>query len=232
MYRKSKKQPLKTILFIIAFVMLLILICDITIYPLIRDMSMQEARAKMTYIINESVNSVIGKDGIEYQDLISFEKDENGKILAMKTDSVKMNELKSKVSLEIQDRLTGYEKDIMYLPLGNLLSSAYFAGKGPKIKFYIKPCGVVESDYSHVFENEGINQTNHRVMIDISVSVYLMLPIKGVYQTVYTSICVSDTIIVGEVPQAFTNVQNFNADDEGETISDEIMDFGANNHLE
>ena len=69
-------------------------------------------------------------------------------------------------------------------------------------------------------------------MLDIELVMSVCMPYRSSQSKVFTSVCVADTVIVGDVPQAFTNVQNYSSDDEGETVADEVVDFGAHNHLE
>ena len=209
-----------------------IIALDVALYPNVKSIALQKAKANATVIIHECVIDILDKGADEYKDLINFEKNQDGKIVAMKTDSVAMNKLKSSVAVSVQNELYGYSHDDMYSHLGSILNSGFFAGKGPKVKFCIKPSGAVECNYRNLFESAGINQTNHQIMLDISVSVYIILPLHSVTEKINTSVCISDTIIVGEVPQAFTNVQNFSADDEGDTVADEIIDFGAHSYID
>ena len=232
MHKKYLKTVILIVFLALVFSVMALVLFDITIFPSVKNMAFQRAKAKTEYIIHECVSHILEKDKSEYQNLVSFEKNEEGKIVAMKTDSVGMNKLKSSVVIDVQKSISSYSHDDMFIHLGNFVGGGFFSGKGPKIKFCVKPFGAVSCDYRNVFESAGINQTNHRVMLDVSVSVYIILPTKSTYETITTSVCISDTIIVGDVPQAFTNVQNFSADDEGETVADEIIDFGAHNHLQ
>lgn len=223
-------------MFIFVFWLLIILLLfaciDAIIFPMIRSASEQKASSKASTIINESVNSIIDAENIKYEDIVFLEKNETGSIVALTTNVKEMNRLKTRVSLEILRRLGMYSEDSIKIPFGNIFGSSFLLGKGPDIKVYMHPYGAIKCDYRNVFESCGINQTNHRVMLDIELTVCVVMPLRSVNKDIKTSICVADTVIVGEVPQAFTNVQNYSSSDEGATVADEVVDFGAHNYLE
>ncbi len=225
---RSKRPVIKVFMITLVLSLVSVLFFDMLLYPMIKSMSLQRSKTQATHIINKSVTQVL--DDGNYDNLILFDKDSNGRIAAMKTDSVTMNRLKSLIAIQIHNNLSAYSHDDIYIPLGSLFKNSFITGKGPKIKICIKPAGAVVSDYRNVFKSAGINQTNHRVMVDITVSIYVIMPFHCEKTVVTTSVCVSDTIIVGEIPEAFTNVQNYNSDSDS-GISDDVMDFGAHNYL-
>lgn len=226
---RAKRPVIKVFVITLIISLLLILFLDMLLYPMIKSMSLQRSKTQATYIINKSVTQIL--DDGDYDNLIFFDKDSKGRIAAMKTDSVRMNKLKSLIAIQIHNNLSAYSHDDIYIPIGSLFRNSFVTGKGPKIKVCIKPAGAVVCDYRNVFESAGINQTNHRVMVDITASIYVVMPFHCEKTAVTTSVCVSDTIIVGEIPEAFTNVQNYNSDSDG-GISDDVMDFGAHNYFD
>ena len=230
MHIKLKKNYLKV--FIISFLLFIcaILLADWLMFPMVRSASSQISKQRVDFIINRAVLSVIESNSNDYSNIVTFEKDASGKIVAMKTNSYKMNRLKSEISLQIHDELSRYSQDEIYIPLGNIFKNSLITGRGPKIKICIRPANSIVCDYRNVFESAGINQTNHRVMVDITASIYVIMPFRSEKSSVKTSVCVSDTVIIGEIPEAFTNVQNYNTENDT-GISDDVMDFGAHNNL-
>ena len=63
--------------------------------------------------------------------------------------------------------------------------------------------GDVTTQFRHSFEQAGINQTLHRVMLDVSVTVYLLIPGETLSTQVDSEICVAETVIVGQVPETY-----------------------------
>lgn len=201
------------------------------LFPMIRSAAGEKAASEATFVINDAVGYIISSSGLKYEDLVKFEKNADGRIMALMSDSVNMNKLKSQIAVEIYSRLDAYSNDEIYIPLGNIFNNSFLLGKGPAVKIYMKPYSAILCDYRNIFESCGINQTNHRIMIDVELTMCVIMPFRSVKRNVSTSICVADTVIVGEVPQAFTNVQNYSASDEGATVADEVVDFGAHNYI-
>ena len=115
----SKKQSRK-VLFI---KWLLILIIVIFIFQKMTDLvegtlhSLCEAKVESIGITvsNKAIDDVM--DGIEYEDLIKFDKDSNGKIIALKSDVVEMNNISSEIATKIQKIYDELEDIYVYVPL-------------------------------------------------------------------------------------------------------------------
>lgn len=209
------------------FSTILLLLSDLYLMPIFRRAAALRARSIATNLINSAVSERMRDEPIRYSDIIAFEKDENGHICAFSADMVAINELKSTLSLDIYRSLQNARSETYQMPLGSLSHSTLLIGKGPSIPFTFMPIGAVTTDFRSSFSSAGINQTCHRILLEIKTDISVLTPLKSVSEEVVTTICVAETVIVGDVPEAFTNVQNIgNADDE---ISGDVVDFGAHN---
>lgn len=70
----------------------------------------------------------------------------------------------------------------------------------------IQPAGNVSTQYKSEFAAAGINQTRHKIVLVINTEVIIILPTASASVTVSTQITVSETIIVGTVPNNYVNV--------------------------
>lgn len=208
----------------------LLLLSGFYLMPIFRRTAALKSRSAATDAIHEAVLKVIAEEPLRYSDIITFEKDENGQICALSADVASMNEWKARLSLDISENLKNVQNEHFGVPLGNLSQSAFLMGKGPEISFSFSPLGAVTTDFVSTFSSAGINQTCHRIYLEIRTQISVLMPLKSVSEEVTTSVCVAETVIVGAVPDAFTNVQNIgNADD---SISGDVVDFGAHNFLD
>ena len=66
-------------------------------------------------ISNKAIDDVM--DGIMYEDLIKFDKDGEGKIVALKSDVVEMNNISSEIAAKIQHMYDELEDIYVYVPL-------------------------------------------------------------------------------------------------------------------
>lgn len=167
------------------------------------------AETKAEELANKSINKAVSNvvdNNIKYEDLISVKTGENGKITMMQANSVIMNEIASKVALEIQDEMKKIKTTSTYIPIGTALGSPLLAKYGPKIKVSIEPIGNVYVDFGTDFESSGINQTRHRIYLKAKTEVKVVVPLTTSTKKVKTQIPICETIIVGDVPQNYVNV--------------------------
>ena len=134
--------------------------------------------------------------------------DEGGRVRLIQANTPEMNRLAARVSLLSQEKLQAVRDQKVRVPLGSALGLTLFAGAGPKIEVQILPVGSVHAAFHTDFQTAGINQTRHRVTLLITAQVQLVIPTGA--QTVEASaqVAMAESIIVGEVPETFTDVGN------------------------
>jgi len=155
------------------------IITDMIMFPMIKSASAQIVKSRTTLIINEAVFNVLESEEYDYKDMINLEKNDEGRVIALTTKTQTMNTLKSRVMTEIYTRMQAYSEDEILLPFGNIFNTSFLLGKGPDIKISMTQFGECNCDYRNVFESCGINQTNHRVMLDIKMTVSIIIAQKA-----------------------------------------------------
>ncbi len=182
------------------------LLIDINLRPYIKNMAETTAENLAIQAINQAVADVLTKEDITYDELSIVETNSSGSITSIKIDTIKTNILKSKINTEIQKRISAYDKHSVSVPFGSLFGRDYLAGRGPYICIELSMSGVANSKISNSFESAGINQTLHKIMLDITAKIYVVLPNNTAYTTVTTNVCIAETIIVGAVPNTFVDI--------------------------
>jgi hypothetical protein len=76
------------------------------------------------------------------------------------------------------------------------------------VRVELLSAGDVVVDMAYEFEDAGINQTLHRVLADITVTVFLLIPGETLSATVDSQVCVAETVIVGQVPDTYLYIEN------------------------
>ena len=188
---------------IILFAAVVLKYSEYKIRPVIASMAAVHAESIGSKVVSEAINEEIEENNISYDDLISFEKDESGRIAALKTDIIMINRLKSKLSVVILNRLLDLDDINLYIPVGNLINGEFFSGRGPKIEIIVIPIGSVTTNITNVFTSAGINQTRHQIMLEVYVTVSIIMPFSVESTDIYTSIAIAETIIVGDVPNMY-----------------------------
>ncbi|ARC84523.1 sporulation protein YunB [Clostridium argentinense CDC 2741] len=201
---KVKIKIISIIVFICTVLIAFLYYFDEVIVPNIMVICDGEMRAKATDIINKSIiEEYINQ--FKYDEIINFEKDLEGNIILLKADTLKMNKIATDVALRVQRDLkeigqVGIEFPIGYITKNNLLSNL-----GPNITATMQPVGHVETRYISDFESAGINQTRHKIYVEVKAKIKVVLPIGYNEVEVISQLPITETVIVGKIPE--TSVQ-------------------------
>lgn len=205
-YNKNLHNRIRIIAILALFIWLIIVV-DSHFRPIINSIITNTARIKSINTINNVITEELNREGVEYEDVISIERDENGKVLAITTQMVKMNELKAKVIVEVQKELRyGGHMDIG-VPIGTFFDNGFLHGRGPKIPLRLTLSGNVNGDFKSKFESAGINQTKHQIYLNVHTSIYSFMPGFNATTEVETNVIVAETVIIGDVPKVVANLK-------------------------
>jgi sporulation protein YunB len=171
--------------------------------PTIQSIAEAEARWAATDAVNRAIRDEIAS--VDYNQLIMVQKDNQGQIVLMQPNIVRINQLASETTLSIQAALEGLVSEQFYIPVGQVLGSQLLANYGPRVKVSIYPIGTVRTSVFDKFEAAGINQTRHQIYLDIETQVQVVVPLVSSAVTVSTQVPITDTVIVGPVPDFYAN---------------------------
>ena len=196
--------------------LILFLVLNSHLQPLIASYGLTQAKLVGTQAVNDAVTAVLEREGVRYTDLMRVEKDSQGSIVSVEADTVKINALKASVTTEILTQLKKHQNMTVRIPTGTLLNGDLLTGRGPRIPVKISLSGAAATQMSSYFESAGISQTSHRLVMDITVTLYAAIPGNDATTTLETSFIIADTVLVGKVPDTFLDVDGRVANLEGE----------------
>lgn len=179
---------------------------DLRLRPQIREWSQARARYLASRVINEAISQEMEENREEYRELVRFEKDQFGQILAVQTDIVTINRMKARIVSRISEKLNDTDISVLRIPIGNALGGDFFYGRGPLASVRIIPLGSANADFISVFTNAGINQTRHQVIIEAQVELSVLAPGSESVVTVSSQISVAETVLIGNVPESYAYI--------------------------
>lgn len=204
-----KRSRLRRILRVIVIIVLLAaavyLLLEKSLTRVMLDTAHARANAMTVDTMNEAVRRSV-QDAAVYDQLISIRTDQAGRITMLSANTARMNELAASVAIAAQDALTQNESMRITVPLGAALNVPFFSTLGPKIAIRVVPVGAVNASFATEFEAAGINQTRHKIFLELRATVRLLLPTGAKAVTVDTQVLIAESIIVGDVPQSFVQV--------------------------
>ena len=143
------------------------------------------------------------EDGVAYEDLMHVRMDERGQVALLSANTMQMNRLADRAGEAALRRLNNMSSERVTVPLGAALGMTLFAGGGPGIPVSIVPIGSISTDFATEFEACGINQTRHKVYLQVTASIRIVIPAGAKTTQVAANMLVAESIIVGAVPEGF-----------------------------
>ena len=155
--------------------------------------------------MNNAVQEILGED-LTYTDLVTTTIDNGGNVEMLSFNTVRMNHLSTLTANLAQEKITEAGNNGVQVPLGSVLRSKLLAGSGPYIRVKVLPIGSVSTEFFSEFENAGINQTRHKIYMVLRAHVRIVVPLNQKSIDVTNKVPIAETIIVGEVPNSYVNV--------------------------
>lgn len=194
---------------VIAIILVILIVLFTYIDKRLRIGMNQISEYRVKSIVSRVVSNAVSEnfpDDMDYYDIVSITRDEDGTITSIQTDIGKLNRIFANVSLSVQSQLSELSDERISIPLGAIFGETIFAARGPKINIRIIPVGSVETDFKSEFSSAGINQTRHRIYILFKVEMGVAIPFVEKKTVVTTSLPVTETVIVGDVPYYYLNI--------------------------
>lgn len=167
---------------------------------MIRSLAETQVKNATSDLINDAIDKQIDKGNIQYDRIVYFEKDLNGKITALKTNMSEVNRLKTSILNIINDEILAMDTTDLGIPIGSLILPEFLSGRGPQIPIQILSISNSDAGFESYFTEAGINQTLQKLTMNISVDVAILVLGRTENFTVSSQVVVAETIIVGQVP--------------------------------
>ena len=173
--------------------------------PVINEIAISKINGIVTLEANEAVQKLAGESGINYNDLLKMNSSDSGTVTSLTTDFTKINDLKSKLAIEIQNRINQTDRVDISIPIGAFFSDSLMGGFGIGIPVKMMSTQSLQVDFHDEFEEAGINQTRHRLMIVVKAPVSVISAVSKSEAQITTEVPLAETIIVGNVPNTYLN---------------------------
>lgn len=218
--RESKKKFFAFFVFVGLIITVTVLVSYFmeTLRPIMIELAKNEARVIANNAVNDAIISEVSQSGVGVGDFYAFEKDENGKILAVKYNLEGVNLLKAKLTSKIQENIEKTNFAKVSLPLGTILGTDILAGVGPAFNVEFVPYGIAHIDFLSDFKEAGINQTRLTINLSVKTRIGLIMPTAKAKIDVSQDLPVLQTLIVGDVPESYTNIDREGLDYEGDVM--------------
>ncbi|MBZ4669874.1 MAG: Sporulation protein YunB (Spo YunB) [Oscillospiraceae bacterium] len=205
--KKSRSSVfLRKFLFSVFALISAILFVDMKIRPVVKTVAQYQGSKITSSAINKSVKDAISKSDVDFENLVSISYNNSGDISSVKTNIKEIDRLQSEISLSVNSSMDEISDDCIEIPLGTFSGISLLNGRGPVFKFKIKPVGFVSTQLKSEFISAGINQTLHKITLNVGTSATAVVPGANADFDVNFTYVVAETVIVGKIPESYTYV--------------------------
>ena len=212
----KRKQKIVKIFIILVIAFSTVKIVLDAILPIFDTLCKDKAKSIATIISNEEATNVMKEH--TYDELFTLEKDKDGNITMIKSNIIAINEIISDVAVKIQNTINQRGRENIEIALGSFTGFKLLSGKGPGVPIKISSIGNVETDLRSEFSEKGINQTLHRVYLQVDCEVSILTPYNSITEKVSNQVLLIENVIVGKIPSTYYNLEGFDSNSALEII--------------
>ena len=194
------KRALRWLILIIVLFFVLAIGFRIKYRGVMFELAETQVKNSTSDLINDAIDRQIETGNIQYDRIVYFEKDLDGRITALKTNMSEVNRLKTDILNIINDEILALDTSDLGIHAGNLLLPELFSGRGLLLPVQILSIRNSEASLHSDFTEAGINQTLHQLNMHISVDVTVLVLGETDSFTISSQVIVAETVIVGQVP--------------------------------
>ena len=209
--RSIKNKKTFKILLILFIILLIFGVVVKAVTPVFNRLCTDKAKGIATIITNDETTNAI-KD-YKYSDFILIHKDEAGNILMLESNMKNINIVISDVANRIQKSIDSTEEETVDISLGSFTGISVLSGRGIKVPIRISTIGNVKTNVRSEFISQGINQTLHRLYLDIVCEISILTPFNTINESITNQLILAENIIVGKIPETYYNLEGITSDD-------------------
>lgn len=189
----------------VCLALLLIHRFNVALRPQLVAFAQTQVQNRLNLISSQAVSRAMSDQLLGYSDLVILQTGQRGELTTMSVDAPRLNLLRSAVMEDITDQVLSLDSQDLGIPIGLLTGIDILSAAGPRLPVRVTSVASAAGTFRNEFSDAGINQTLHRIMLDITVTAKLLLPVGVVETQVTTPVCITEAIVIGQVPQTYLN---------------------------
>ena len=202
----KKMNPLK-ILLLIATITILVAIAIFlrSAYPVFKGSCETVAASKGNRIITDEVRDVMYN--YSYDDLIEIKTDDIGNITLIKANTFLINQVVTEIVRNIQEEFDNMPRITVPINLGSVSGVSILKKFSPNFNIEMESAGNINYSIRTEFKSVGINQTHHKIFLNVDAKVSILTPIDTFSQNIESEVLLTEAVIVGGVPETYYNLE-------------------------
>lgn len=210
----------RSICVILLAIILFFIAVDAAFSVPVRSLAREMVSQKGVELINLAVFNGLAE--ADHNGITELQTDQTGNSF-LYVDAARLNHEASGIALEAQKLIRECGALGVELPIGSIAGLSMFTGSGAKLRVSFTPIGSVHPSLEAEFNSAGVNQTEYCVYLTLKTSARVVVAGKVSEVELSQTTLLFETLIVGKVPQAYTNIDS--VDDALNLLPDAELDM-------
>ncbi len=225
-YKSNKRLRFNRVIIFISVIAVIFsafaVFVDIRLREVAKVFAKSAAKTALINATNLACGRLMEDTDFSYDDIAVITRNESGMATSVEINTIFANKLKAELTNCIAQELEKLTNMTFTVPLSAAFGIYYSAFETPRLSYKVHITTTVNTDFKSNFYSAGINQVLHQILLTVSLESDLAMREGDTETFTSTNFLIAQTVIVGAVPEAFTEVKN--ATDE---VMEDIFDFGA-----
>ena len=201
----AKRQLLLPVVVGLVLALAVIRWFDAALRPQLIALAETQIQNRMAGIADRAVTQALIQEGTQQGEMIHMQSQQLGNAVAISVDTPRLNLLRTSILDCVILQVESLDSHSLGVPIGALTGFDLLSSFGPQMPVQVFSVASAQGIFRNEFSSAGINQTLHRIMMDVTITARLLLP-GGIVETeLSTPVCVAETLIIGQVPQTYLN---------------------------
>ncbi len=225
-HRRSKRTQMLSATLILTIILFFCLSVTYTttVFPALSAGASAYINREMNELITNAVISYIEEN--DHEEFITITYTQENKVSSIKANVNAVNYVRFSIGKSIIEGTESAQIKEVVLPLGCIFNNEMLYARGPRLRFRVISSENFISRVETDFIERGINQTLFELYITYELDVKVSMPMRSVTLPIKMKYLLCESVIVGDIPEAYTDI-NRSFDDITESEIDDINDFGA-----
>ena len=207
----NKNNRTKKIIIILMIIIFIVVSLIKGVIPVFNQLCIDKAKSVATIICNRETTKSV--QGYEYSDFIIIHKDKEENIIMLESNVININVVISDIAEKIQVEINNIQTEDILISLGSFTGFSLLSGRGPKIPIRISTIGNVSTNFKSEFIEKGINQTLHRLYLEIECEISILTPFNTVTEQITNQFIVAENLLMGIIPNSYYNLEGITSSD-------------------
>lgn len=168
--------------------------------PVLGELAEAESVSTATRAVTKAAAEFLASNPMDYEKAVTVTRASDGSVVSLETNTAVINSFSDSMVEYIIGFVKKNDSVSVKIPLGSLMKNPLLSGKGPSVRVRASVIGSVVASPESTFTSAGINQSCHRITVNVCLKYRLVLPNGMRDAEVTVPVCIAETVIVGDVP--------------------------------